>query len=161
VGQPQLVNQHGHAIGSAAGTYSEGDGKFEIRISRGQLHDPMSLVGTIAHELAHVRLLGENRISREAFDNELVTDLTVVFHGLGVFLANVPRNWQSDNKRWPGNDLVRPEYMSVPMFAYAMAIRSQMRFEPSHRWIKHLHPSARGEFKQAIRFLNKQSELCK
>ena len=156
-GRPRLVNREGHAIGGWAGTYSEGDEKFHITLNRGDLHNPMSLVGTIAHELAHVRLLGENRISRDAFDNELTTDLTVVFHGLGIFLANVPRNWQSDNKRWPESNLVRPEYMSLPMFAYAMALRSQMRFETSYAWIKHLHPGVRGEFKQATRFLNKQN----
>ncbi|MGN6368579.1 MAG: hypothetical protein ACTHN5_09990 [Phycisphaerae bacterium] len=155
-GRPQLVNSEGHALGGAAGLYSEGDGRFHIHINRSQLHDPMHLVGTIAHELAHVRLLGENRISRDAFDNELLTDLTVVFHGMGIFLANVPRNWQSDNKRWPGTDLVRPEYMSLPMFAYALALRSQMRFETSFKWTKHLRPAVRAEFKQSMRFLNKQ-----
>ncbi|MEO0359296.1 MAG: proton-conducting transporter membrane subunit, partial [Pseudomonadota bacterium] len=29
----------------------------------------------------------------DEFDNELLTDLTVVFHGLGIFLGNGPRNW--------------------------------------------------------------------
>ena len=28
----------------------------------------------------------------EEYDNELLTDLTVVFFGLGIFLANAPRN---------------------------------------------------------------------
>src|SRR5688572_13076635 len=117
--QALFVNEHGHAIGNAAGLYSEGDERFVIQINREGMSDPMTLVGTIAHELAHVRLLGENRVSPDVFDNEMLTDLTVVFHGMGVFLANVPRNWESDNKTWPGTELIRPEYMSLPMFAYA------------------------------------------
>ncbi len=28
------------------------------------------------------------RADRDAFDNELLTDLTAVYHGFGVFLAN-------------------------------------------------------------------------
>jgi hypothetical protein len=156
--RPGLVNQHGHAIGGAAGTYSEEEHGIVIRINRSQLHDAMSLVGTIAHELAHVRLMGENRIDPEVFDNELVTDLTVVFHGMGIFLANVPRNWESDNKRWPGSDLVRPEYMTVGMFAYAMAVRSRMRFEGDLKWVKYLRPSVRSEFRQAMRFLEREEK---
>ena len=81
----------------------------------------MGLVGTMAHELAHVRLLGESRIMREEFDNELLTDLTTVAFGLGVFLANTPRNWDSHLEKWPDSDLNRPEYMSPPMFGYALA----------------------------------------
>jgi hypothetical protein len=37
----------------------------------------------------------------DAYDNELLTDLTVVVFGLGIFLANLPR-WASQNKKWPG-----------------------------------------------------------
>ncbi len=90
-----LVNEHGHEIAEAAGTYEAGGLGPHIRIDKSGLHDPMSLVGTIAHELAHQRLLGEGRITNKIFDNEILTDLTVVHFGLGIFLANAPRNWRS------------------------------------------------------------------
>src|SRR5688572_1324138 len=116
-GRPQTVNRDGHEIGGAAGLYQEGE-RFAISIERDQRADAMHLVGTAVHELAHARLLGENRISADAFDNELLTDLTVVFHGLGIFLANVPRHWQSDTAVWPGTDLYKPEYMTGAMYGY-------------------------------------------
>jgi hypothetical protein len=50
----------------------------------------------------------------EEYDNELLTDLTVVVFGLGIFLANMPRNWDSQYKKWPGTDLNMPEYMTPP-----------------------------------------------
>lgn len=115
-----LVNESGHYLPDAAGTYEETEGRFLIRIDKSGLHDPMGLVGTIAHELAHVRLLGEGRIRSDSFDNELLTDLTVVHFGLGIFLANTPRHWDSGYSRWPGSRLVKPEHMTAPMFGWAL-----------------------------------------
>ena len=87
-----LVNESGQYLPPhPAGTYSEGREKFRIRVHEAGLDNAVGLVGTMAHELAHVLLLGESRISHDAYDNELLTDLTVVFHGLGIFLANTPR----------------------------------------------------------------------
>jgi hypothetical protein len=153
-----LVNEAGHELGGAAGTYEEGERKFIIRISRTELGEPMGLVGTMAHELAHVRLLGEGRIMREEFDNELLTDLTTVAFGLGIFLANTPRNWRSDLKTWPDSDLNRPEYMSPPMFGHALAHVAWHQGEEWPEWAAHLNWSVRGELKQALRYLQKTGD---
>jgi len=154
-GKLWLVNEAGQYIPHAAGTYEETEEKFLIRIDESELHDPMGLVATMAHELAHVRLLGEGRITNTAYDNELLTDLTVVFFGLGLFLANTPRNWDSQYSRWPGTNLLKPEYMTPPMFAYALAHLAWFRGEQKPAWADHLHFNARPEFKQALRFLMK------
>lgn len=152
---PLLVDEKGHAIATgAAGTFSN-DYRYIIRIERRQFARPMELVGTIAHELSHARLLGENRIDPENFDHELVTDLNVVFHGLGIFLANVPRNRPGDIRRWPGTQQIAPLCMTGAMFAYAMALRSCQRMEALPKWRKFLKPSIRAEFKQAYRFLDR------
>jgi len=183
-GKIWLVNDAGHYLPHAAGTYQEAvgdededededndleedayqgqrrvaEGKFIISIDKTGLHDPMGLVGTMAHELAHVRLLGEGRTTSEEYDNELLTDLTVVFFGLGVFLANTPRNWDSQYTKWPGTSLNKPEYMTPPMFGYALAHLAWFRGEESPAWAKHLHWNARPDFKQAVRFLWKNGE---
>jgi hypothetical protein len=152
-----LVNERGQYLPTAAGTYHEGNQKFRICISTAELIRPMDLVGTIAHELAHARLLGEGRIPDDLFDNELLTDLTVVFHGLGIFLANSPRNWDSSYSKWPGTTLKKPEYMTPPMFGYALAHLAWHRSEERPEWAKHLHPSARANLKQGLRYL---AETC-
>lgn len=157
-GKIWMVNEAGQGIAGAAGTYEEGKRKFIIRIDESGLDHPMGLVGTTAHELAHVRLLGESRIMREEFDNELLTDLMTVAFGLGIFLANTPRNWDSDLKKWPDTDLNRPEYMSPPMFGYALAHLAWHRGEEWPDWARHLNWSVRGEFKQALRYLQKTGD---
>jgi hypothetical protein len=157
-GKIWLVNESGQYLPQAAGTYEEGTRKFIIRIDKSGLDDPMGLVGTMAHELAHVRLLGESRISAEEFDNELLTDLTVVLFRLGIFLANTPRNWDNQYKKWPGTDLNKPEYMTPPMFGYALAHLAWFRGEEKPAWTKYLHWNARPDSKQAVRFLFRRGE---
>ena len=152
-GKIWLVNDAGQYLPGAAGTYEEGERKFIIRIDNSGLDDPMGLVGTIAHELAHVRLLGESRIMRETFDNELLTDLTVVHFGLGVFLANTPRTWASQYGKWPDSDIPKPEYMSPPLFAWALAHLAWFRGEERPEWARHLNGGARADFKQGLRYL--------
>jgi hypothetical protein len=148
-----LVNESGKLLPHSAGTYEEGSSQFIVRIAKSGLDDPMGLVGTMAHELAHVRLLGESRIDGDIFDNELLTDLTVVFHGMGIFLANTPRVWESQFTYWPGTQLYKTEYMSPPMFGYALAHLAWFRDEPKPTWAKRLNAGARGNLKQGIRYL--------
>jgi hypothetical protein len=157
-GQIWLVNESGQYLPGAAGTYSEGKRKYLIRIDQTGLDDPMGLVGTMAHELAHAKLLGEGRIMREVYDNELLTDLTAVAFGLGVFLANTPRNWDSQLGKWPDSALNRPEYMSPPMFGYALAHVAWFWDEEKPEWAGHLRWTVRGDFKQALRFLQQTGD---
>lgn len=154
-----LVNEAGQYLPGAAGTFEEGERKFIIRITPAELEDPVSLVGTFAHELAHARLLGEGRIMREAFDNELLTDLTTVHFGLGIFLANRPRGeWESGYSRWPDTDLVKPEYMTPPLFGWALAHLAWFRGEDRPAWAKYLSFGARLNLKQGLRYLLKTAD---
>jgi hypothetical protein len=156
--RPMLVNAAGDVMAGTAGTFEEGDtdNRFIVRLEKSQLENPMDLVGTVAHELAHVRLLGEGRVMAERFDHELLTDLTAVYFGFGIFLANSPRDWKSGYGVWPGTDVARPEYMSLPMHAYALAQVAVRRAEQQPPpWMKHLKWDARVLFKQAMRFLQR------
>ncbi|HEY7118124.1 MAG TPA: hypothetical protein VH475_16160 [Tepidisphaeraceae bacterium] len=151
-GRPHFVDEQGRAIGGTAGLYLP-DHDITIHLERSGFARPMELVGTVAHELAHARTLGEGRCYAEEYDNELLTDLTVVFHGLGIFLANVPRHWPASAETWPGTDVFKPEYMTTPMYGYALAYRCWLREEPMPVWRRHLAPGVRAEFKHALRFL--------
>lgn len=151
--QVWLVNERGHYLPREAGLYDEQADKIVIHLETSQLDDPMTLVGTMAHELAHLRLLGERRLEDDVFDHELVTDLTVVFHGMGIFLANVPRVWQSQFSTWPDSDARRPEYMTQPMFGYALAHAAWLRNERKPAWAKFLRIDARASFNQGLKYL--------
>ncbi len=147
--------------GFAAGTWQGGEGAWSkgvVRIERSALDRPGDLVGTMAHELAHQRLLGERRADGNAFDNELLTDLTAVYHGFGVFLANNPRKSTGELRHWPGTTLRRPEYISEPMLGYALAHIAWFRDEHRPAWVKHLRWAPRAVFKEGLRFLEKTSD---
>jgi hypothetical protein len=148
-------------LGIAAGTWSSAEQPWEpavVRIERAGLDRPADLVGVMAHELAHQRLLGERRANPAAFDNELLTDLTAVFHGFGVFLANNPRKSTGKLSHWPGTKLHRPEYLSEPMLGYALAHIAWHRDEERPAWAKALRWAPRAVFKQGLRFLDKTAD---
>ncbi len=148
----------GATRGFAAGTWQGGEGPWQkgiIRIERSSLDRPSDLVGIMAHELAHQRLLGEGRADPTAFDNELLTDLTAVYHGFGVFLANNPRKSTGQLSYWPGSKLVRPEYLSEPILGYALAHLAWFRNEDRPAWAKALRWAPRAVFKQGLRYLQK------
>ncbi len=153
-GKVWLVNDSVQYLPSGfAGLYSQDSDGTVIKIDGASLDNLVGLVGTMAHELAHVRLLGENRISSDVFDNELLTDLTTVHFGFGIFKANSPRSWQSTMTTWPGTELRKPEYMSAPMYAWALAHLAIFRDERKPAWARYLSPGARANLKQAIKYL--------
>ncbi|MEZ6141442.1 MAG: hypothetical protein R3B84_12795 [Zavarzinella sp.] len=150
-----LVNDSGDYLPAMVGSYSEGDDQFQIRLDVQQLENPMVMVGTIAHELAHVRLLGEGRYDGDAYDNELLTDLTVVFLGLGIFLANVPRSVESIATYWPDTNAKKPEYMTESMYGYALAHLAWFQNEKRPAWAQEIYWNTRMEFYQGLRYLRK------
>ncbi len=124
-----------------------------IRLEKSILDRPSDLVGIMAHELSHQLLLGEARVDSNIFDNELLTDLTAVFHGFGVFLANNPRKSTGKLTHWPGTKLYKPEYISEPMIGYALAHIAWFRDEDNPAWAKNLRWAPRAVYKQGLRYL--------
>ncbi len=158
---PQAIHRLDPSRGFAAATWSPAQEPWQkstIRLEKGGLDHAAELVGYLAHELAHQRLLGEHRYSADRYDNELLTDLTAVFHGFGVFLANNPRKSTGELRRWPGTRLHRPEYLSEPMFGYAMAHIAWVRDERRPAWAKHLRWTPRAVFRQGVRYLYETGE---
>jgi hypothetical protein len=145
----------------AAATWSHGDGPWQkavVTVDPGGLERPADLVGYMAHELAHQRLMGEGRVTGEEFDNELLTDLTATFFGFGIFLANNPRKSTGTLDKWPGTQLHRPEYLSEPMLGYALAHVAWFRDEPRPAWAKHLRWAQRAVFNQGLNYLQRTND---
>ena len=74
----------------AAGFYfhEKEDGRYLVGVHAKTLSDPLELVATLAHEFAHVILLGGGLLARDTPDMEPMTDLATVFLGLGFFGAS-------------------------------------------------------------------------
>jgi hypothetical protein len=153
-----FVNADGDLIPHAAGTYESSRAGHVLTFDTEELHHPGALVATIAHELAHARLLGERRLRTPCFDNELLTDLTAVALGFGVFLANSPRVWSSQYSEWPGSSLLKPEYMTPPMYGYALGLAAWCEGKQRPQWCRFLGPSVTADFKQSVRFLFKTGD---
>ena len=143
-------NIHGSWDG-AAGTYELKEGKKAIiSIEVSQLNDPISLIATMAHELAHEILLGEGYLKE---NDEFLTDLTAVFYGFGLFLGNsrfrfVQRSttfgseWQSSSQG----------YLPEQVIGYAMAWLSFERNEELY-YTQFLSKSMKKFVEQAYNYL--------
>jgi hypothetical protein len=99
-----FVNENGDYVPPVAGIYWRSWRHYVISLDTDQLYEPGHLIATMAHELAHARLLGEGRLRGHHGDEELLTDLTAFFLGFAIFMANSPRAWISGFTKWPGTD---------------------------------------------------------
>ncbi|MBL8810423.1 MAG: hypothetical protein JNM43_09635 [Planctomycetaceae bacterium] len=154
-----LVNDAGKALPSgAAGLYEDQGDRRVIHLETNELSNLEAVIGTIAHELSHLRLMGEDRVSGDEFDNELLTDLTATFFGFGLFLGNHPRNWEGSYSKWPGTQLQCPEYMSLPMYAWVLCHSAWWRGQEKPEWTKYMSYDLRASFRQGMRYLRKTGD---
>jgi len=141
--------------GSPGGFYygkGEND-KFEISVVRTLLNEPEDMVAVLAHETAHIKLLGEDRITE---NNEPLTDLTTIFFGLGVFNANAAFKTFADNKYWGWS---QSGYLSQMAWGYALALFAYVRQEETPAWASHLCKNVKGDFIQGQNFIANNEEV--
>ncbi len=140
-----------------AGFYAEQDGEpTTIWLKTSQLDNPLSVVATFAHELAHAHILGEKRMAADEEDMELVTDLTTVFFGLGIFGANTSfretQSFELTSYSWEG-------YLTTEMWSYALALYAWSRDELEPAWTRYLSPEVKTRFRQAMAYLAETEEV--
>jgi hypothetical protein len=143
---------------SAAGTYREDSkGQTVITIDRSVVRDPAKLLAVIAHELGHVRLIGEGRITADRKDGEPLTDLVTVYLGMGILTANASFDFQNNSipgyARTGGWSASHLGYLTEQMFGFGLACYAVMRGEPDPDWVECLDTNPRGYMKQGLRFL--------
>lgn len=139
----------------ALGTYQVGsDGKYHISLDTSQAVNAEAFIATIAHELGHVILLGEDRLDPEYPDHELMTDLVVVFYGLGIFSANSIFSFeQYTNSMGQGWRAERRGYITEEMCGYSLALFTLARKEPKPVWTNYLNRNVRTYMNQSLKFL--------
>lgn len=133
----------------SAGQYwgMDEDGKYFIAIELGQLKKPENLVAVLAHEIAHIKLLGEGRIEE---NDEHLTDLVTVFFGLGIFNANASFRFQADFEKWSYN---KQGYLQQQEWGYALALYAYIQKVEKPDWIKFLTPNIQSDFKKSETFI--------
>ncbi|MEL7270374.1 MAG: hypothetical protein AAGL34_12435 [Bacteroidota bacterium] len=133
---------------SAAGTFEQKRGKTIISIERRQLKNPISLIATIAHELTHEILLGQNRIDE---NDEYLTDLTAIAYGFGIFIGNSRFEFSASGFGWQSSG---QGYLPEQVIAYAMASLSKKRNEKTD-YTQFLDKSLKKYFDQSSAWLAK------
>jgi hypothetical protein len=139
-----------------AGFYQRVDGRDQIWIEAENLEDPLAMVATMAHELGHVHLLSQGRISPEEEDHEPLTDLLTVFFGMGVITANsVIREENLRMGNYSSWKIGRRGYLTMPVFGYALAHFAMLRGDDGAAWSRELRPDVRSAFKRGLAFLTR------
>lgn len=121
--------------------------KYDIFIEKKNLSDPENLAATLAHELAHIKLLGEKRLE---FNDESLTDLTPVVFGLGIFNANSSFKEHKSFDSYGHNSI---GYLKQREWGYALALYSFYRQEENPDWIKFLTPNIKSDFRKSMDFI--------
>ena len=144
---------HSRSTG-AIGHHRVRDGRSVIGIRNDLARRPMSLVATMAHELGHVLLLADGRISSQREDHEPLTDLLTVFFGLGVFTANAAFEQSRETRgEYSYTSTSREGYLTEPMYGYALARYAWLRDEPDPSWVGYLDTNPRVICKRGLRYL--------
>ncbi|WBB98788.1 MULTISPECIES: hypothetical protein [unclassified Solwaraspora] len=144
---------YAQAASGAAGHYVRRGGRGVITIAGAQARQPMALVATIAHELAHERLIGEGRHRPDAADHEPLTDLTTVFFGLGIFTANAAFDYRGRAGGWQSSRL---GYLTEPMYGYALGRYAWLRDDLPPRWARQLDTNPRSYLRRSLRYLDRR-----
>jgi hypothetical protein len=152
---PGAVTQYS----GAAGVFTTGEGgRPVVTIDTSNTDQPARLLAVIAHELGHVRLLGEGRIQADRNDQEPLTDLLTVYRGMGIFTANAAFDFSrlpgyGTYRRVGGWRAQRLGYMTEQMCGYGLACYAALRGEPSPSWAKYLDTNPRVYLKHGMRYL--------
>ena len=137
-----------------AGLYHAELGGFRVWLEAGQLADPLAAVATLAHEVAHVHLLGHGRVRPDEADHEPLTDLLTVFLGLGVFTANAAlreASWNQGHHAF--HTIGKQGYLAMPEYGYALAKFARAREEDGRAWARELRLDVRAAFRRSLALL--------
>ena len=147
-------------VGSkACGLYYWYAGKHQIAIDQALLRSPASLVATIAHELAHAKLRSDLIPADEKDEEELLTDLTSIFFGMGIFTANSVFSFdQFTNAQFQGWRAERQGYIDEQTAGYALALFAYLKGEKRPVWVKFLETNPKHYFRQGLKYLVKTGD---
>lgn len=144
------------------GRYMEhSNGLIDIMVEESILLNPISLIATIAHELMHVKLLGDDVLDE---NDEYLTDLRVIVYGLGIFNANTSitqmNTWS--NTTHSGWKISGGEgYLHYKVQAFALALLSNYRKDEDQEWLQYMNKEIRKIYKLSLRYIKENEESIK
>lgn len=146
--------------GGTAGHITSENQEIIIRYNTALLNNPMSLVATFSHELAHYLMFTAKTEPPMGWDNhEFTTDLTAIYLGFGVFLANSSvqfGQWQDNVMQ--GWKISRQGYLGELDISYGLAIFCLLKECETKPVMNQLKPNPRSYFKKALHHITKQHQ---
>ncbi|WP_433462406.1 hypothetical protein [Spirillospora sp. CA-128828] len=155
------------------GHYRVENGRPVIGLDVTEASDASYLIAVIAHELCHVRLLGEGRITADRKDHEWLTDLLTVYFGFGVFTTNAALRYGETSRGFSVQPLgyldertlnaarndsySRLGYLTEREFGYAMACYAWLRHDTEPDWAAELDPGPRVFLRQGLAYLTRNA----
>lgn len=148
--------------GRIAGQYMTPDtpeGIHIVRVASHNVKEPVALIATLAHEVAHAILLGSGRISSANPEHELLTDLFTVFSGFGIFNANAAFMFKQFTRGYKiGWTSRRTGYLPQEAYGYALAGWAFMRHDLNPKWSCHLSLNVRSYMKTSLNYLSRKGD---
>ncbi|MCA9320373.1 MAG: HEAT repeat domain-containing protein [Planctomycetes bacterium] len=139
---------------SDSGSYDMDSTPPRVVIDPSELEDPELLIASLANELAHHLLLGSGLLQSDEADHEFVTELVVIFMGLGLFSANsFVRDINFFYCRFYYWSSTRHGNLSRAEFGYALALFAWLRGERRPEWASSIRASIREYFDLSLRYL--------
>jgi catechol 2,3-dioxygenase-like lactoylglutathione lyase family enzyme len=154
-----IMTMHSDDSEITAGRYLQyDDGTKEILIEQKQLNNPTSLIATLAHELCHVKLLGEELIEE---NDEYLTDLAVLVYGFGIFNANTSivkmDTWSgSSHSGWKMTG--GAGYLHYKIHAFALALFANYQGTKSPDWVSYLESDIANYFRKSMDYIQHNLE---
>jgi hypothetical protein len=141
---------------AAAGTFSFDGRAVAITYDPALLDEPVKLVATLAHELAHYFLAAELPPGGEEM-LEPATDLTAAYLGFGVFGANVALNFEQHRDVFShGWSSSRLGYLNESGWIFALAVFAFLRQDPIEPLQQFLKPHLYAELRKATKYLRRE-----
>jgi hypothetical protein len=160
-GEVLLDGRAGGHAGTAAWFAGIRDGTCLFGVDTTQLADPVGLVGTLAHEVAHAYRHAQHlRIADPAIDEPL-TDLTTVYLGFGILTANASQRYRSGRSGPGGSWYSRAEggYLGMQALSYLLAAQVIARGTAPKSIARTLSPNQRACFTAACKELGAREAL--
>lgn len=152
--QSKLTTGDGKS-GISAGLYfskNEATGKYDIFVDERYLSQPEKMVAVIAHEFAHIKLLGNGVLTE---NDEDLTEITTAVFGLGIFNANASFDFYKTPNGWGYTAL---GYLKSAEWAYILALYAFYRGENNPPWFQHLNKGIRKDAERSMEFINANTE---
>lgn len=134
----------------AATRYRPDRSPVRVAVTDSLAHRPLLLLPALAHQVGHVRLLWERRVTTDQRDHELLADLLPILFGLGIFTANAAVELV---KRRSGFETHRLGYLTEPMLGYALAYDTWLRGEPQPHWLDRVDVNPRVFAERGLKYL--------